>query len=71
MDVEAEGRDLAGGEFEIDHLVLRAEDVDLADVGHGQDLGADVLDVIAQLTLAQAVAGEGIDVADRRRRTGR
>ena len=64
VDVEAERRDLAGREFEIDHLVLRAEDVDLADVRHGQHLGADVLDVIAQLPLAQAVAGEGVDVAE-------
>ena len=50
--VETEGRDLAGRELEIDHLVLRADQVDLADVGHGQHLGADVLDVVAQLALA-------------------
>ena len=56
MDVETKGRDLAGGEFEVDDLVLRAENVDLAHVRHGQDLGADVLDLIAQLTLGQAVA---------------
>ena len=38
--VETERRDLPGREFEVDHLILRAENVDLADIGDGQDLGA-------------------------------
>ena len=62
--VEAEAAILRGREFEIDHLVLRADDVDLADIGHRQHLGADVLDVVAQLALRQPVAGEGVDVAE-------
>ena len=61
--VEPERGDLAGREFEIDHLVLRADQLDLADVGHGQDLGAHILDIVAQLAQADAVGGEGVDVA--------
>jgi hypothetical protein len=39
--IEAKGRDLfAGRKFEIDRLVLGADQVDLAGIGHGQDLGA-------------------------------
>ena len=64
VDVEAKGRDLPGGEFEVDHLVLRSQNVDLTHIRHGQDLGADTLDLVAQLTLGQAVAGEGIDVTE-------
>ena len=62
--VDAQRRDLAGGEFEIDHLVLGTDDVDAADIGHRQHLGANLLDAVAQLALAQSVAGEGIDVAE-------
>ena len=32
-------------------------------LGTGKHFGADVLDVVAQLSLRQAVGGEGIDVA--------
>ncbi len=62
--VDAEGGDLAGGEFEVDHLVLRPDDVDLADVGDLEDLRSGVLGEIAQFPLAQsAVACKGKDVA--------
>ena len=64
MHVEAEGGDLACRELKIDHLVLRPENVDLADSGHGQHLGADVLDLIAELPLAQPIAREGINVPE-------
>ena len=37
---------------------------DFADIRDGQYLGADVLDLVAQLALAQAVAGEGVDIAE-------
>ena len=36
--VDAEGGELAGREFEVDHLVLRADQLDPADVRHGQHL---------------------------------
>ena len=62
--VDAERGELAGREFEVDHLVLRADQLDPAGVRHRQDLGAHRLDVVAQLALAQAVGGEGVDVAE-------
>ena len=62
--VDAERGDLAGRELEIDHLVLGADDIDLADIRYGQDLRPGVFDIIAQLPLAQAVAGEGVDIAE-------
>ncbi len=61
--VEPERGDLAGREFEVDHLVLRADDVDASDIWDRQHLGADLLDAVAQLALRQSVAGEGIDIA--------
>ncbi len=53
--IEAKGRDLAGREFEIDRLVLRADEIDLAGIGHGQDFCADILDIVAQLARGQPV----------------
>ena len=64
LGVEAKRCHLPGRELEEDHFILRADDVDLADIRNGQDLRADVFDLISQLALAQAVAGEGIDVAE-------
>ncbi len=63
-DVEAERRDLPGRKLQEDQFILCAENVDLADVWHRQNLGANVFDPIAQLPLAQTVAGEGVDVAE-------
>ncbi len=63
LEVEPERRDLAGREFEIDRLVLRAEEIDLPDIGHGQDFRARVLDAVAQLAIASGRRGEGVDVA--------
>ena len=62
--VDAEGGELAGGEFEIDHLVLGADQLDAAGVRHSQHLGARRLDIVAELALGQAVGGEGVDVAE-------
>ena len=62
--VDAEGGELAGGEFEVDHLVLGADQLDPAGVRHGQHLGAHRLDIVAELALGQAVGGEGVDVAE-------
>ena len=36
----------------INHFVLRTENVDLADIRHGQNLRANILDLIAQLSLS-------------------
>ena len=62
--VEAERRDLPGRKFQEDQFVLRAKDVDLADVWDRQNFCANVFDPIAQLPLGQTVAGEGVDVAE-------
>ncbi len=59
-----DARQLAGREFDIDLLVLRAEDLDLGDVGNLQQLRAHVLDIIAQFAMAEAVVGgKGVDQA--------
>ena len=60
---DAEGRHLARREFQEDHLVLGADQVDLADVRHRENLGPHVLDIVAQLPLRQPVRGERVDVA--------
>ena len=62
--VEAKCRDLSGREFKENHFILRTQNVDFPDIGNGQYLGANVFDVIPQLALAQAVAGESVDVAE-------
>ena len=41
-----------GREFDEDYLVLRAQDLDLRDVGHLQQAGAHLLDLVAQLAVA-------------------
>ncbi len=64
LDVEAQRRDLAGREFEIDGLVLLADQIDAADIGHGQDARAREFDLVAQLPQGQAVGGEGVDIAE-------
>ena len=62
--VQAEIGDPARVEFEVDRLVLRADEVDLADIRHGvHDVGAGGLDIVAQLPIRQAVGGERINVA--------
>ena len=62
--VEAEAREALGLELEEDLLVLRAEQVHLRDVRHLQQLGAHLLDVVAQLTLREAVGREAVDDAE-------
>jgi uncharacterized protein YjbJ (UPF0337 family) len=62
--VESKRRDLPGRKFQEDLFVLRAENVDLADIRDSQDFCANVLDPIAQLPLAQTVARERVYVAE-------
>ena len=59
--VQAEAGELPGGELDEDGLVLGAEQLDLGDVRHLQQLRADALGVVAQLALAEAVGGEAVD----------
>ena len=58
-----EARQLLGRELDVDALVLRAEDVDLGDVRQLQELLADVVDVVPQLPVREAVRGEAVDDA--------
>ena len=61
--VEIERGKLARREVEIDRFVLRADQIDLAGIRNLEHLGADILDIVAQLAHGQPVAGEGIDIA--------
>ncbi len=61
VDVEAERGELIGRELEVDLLVLRADEIDLGDVGNAQQLVADAIDLVAQLAHAEAVGGKGVD----------
>ena len=61
--VDPEARQLLLREFDIDALVLRAEDVDFGDVRQPQELLADVDDVVPQFPVREAVRGEAVDDA--------
>ena len=61
VDVEAEGGDLLGRELQIDLLVLHADQLDLGDVAHAQQLGAQAVGLVAQLAMREAVGGQRID----------
>ena len=63
--IDAEAGELLHRELDEDPLVLRAEDFDLRDIGHEQQLRADVLDIVAQLAMREAVRGEAVDDAER------
>ena len=54
--VDAEAGELLHREFDEDPLVLRAQNFDLGYVGHVQQLRADVLDIVAQFAMREAVA---------------
>ena len=56
--------ELLGRELDEDLLVLRAEHLDLGDVGHLQQARARRLDVVAQLAEGEAVGGEAVDDAE-------
>ena len=60
-NVEPHGGELLGGELEIDLLVLRADEIDLGNVGNAQQLGAHALGMVAQLAMREAVRGQGED----------
>ena len=62
--VDAEAGELLHRELDEDPLVLRAQDLDLRDVGDLQQLRADVLDIVAQLAMREAVGREAVDDAE-------
>ena len=61
LAIDAQARQLLHRELDEDHLVLGAQDVDLGHVGDVQELGANLLDIIAQLAVGEAVGGEAVD----------
>ena len=63
--VDAEPGQLLGRELDIDLLVLRAEEFDLRHVRNLQKTRADVLDVIAEFPVTEAVGGEAVDQPER------
>ena len=50
--------------LDVDLLVLLADELDLVDVGHAQELVARRVGEVAQLRVAEAVAGERVEVAE-------
>ena len=58
-----EARQLLGRELDVDVFVLRAHDVDLGDVRQLQQARADVLDMVLQLAVGEAVRREAVDDA--------
>ena len=59
--VDAEAGQLLGRELDIDLLVLRAEELDLRHVRNLKQARADILDVVAEFTLGEAIGGEAVD----------
>ncbi len=62
--VDPQGREFARGEIQVNHFVLLADQLDLAQARHRTDLGARLLHVVAQLAHRQAVAGKGVHRAE-------
>src|SRR5438477_12616902 len=62
--VDPEARQLPGVKFEIDLFVLRSDQRDLRSVRDCQELGSDLLDIVAQLAGGKPVRGKGVDRAE-------
>ena len=60
-NVEAHGRELLGGELQVNLLVLRADEVDLGNVRNAQQLASQTLGMVAQLAVRKTVRGQGED----------
>ena len=70
-NVEPHGGELLGRELEIDLLVLRADEIDLRNVGNAEQFGSHALGIIAQLAMGEAVRSQRKDQRHRYRRTRR
>ncbi len=64
LEVQAQAGEPLDRELDVDLLVLRAQHLDLRDVGHLQQPRARRLDVVAQLAEVEAVGGEAVDDAE-------
>ena len=62
--VDAEAGEFLRRELDKDLLVLRAEELDLRHVRNLKQARADVLDIVAQLAMGEAVGGEAVDQAE-------
>ena len=62
--VDAEAGELRDRELDEDLLVLGADELDLRHVRNLQQARADVLDIIAQLAVGEAVGGEAVNQAE-------
>ena len=61
--VKPKPRQLLGGEFDENLLVLHPEQVDFRDVRHRQQLRTHAFHIVAQLAMAKTVGGECVDDA--------
>ena len=59
--VDAQSRKLLSRKLDEDFLILLAEELNLRYVGHLQQFRANILDVIAKLTMTEPVRGEAVD----------
>src|SRR4029079_17543305 len=56
--IKAERGDLLGGEFEIDAIILHADQFDLGDVVHAQQFSAHLVGNVVQFAVAETVRGQ-------------
>ena len=60
-NVEPHGGELLGGELQVNFLVLGAEEIDLCNVRHAEQLGAHALGIVAQLALSETIRSQRED----------
>ena len=63
--IDAEACQLPHRELDENPFVLRAENLDLRNVGQAEQARAHIFDIIAQLPLRESVGGEAVDDAER------
>ena len=67
-DIETHGGELLGRKLQIDLLILRADEIDLGNIGYAEQLATQALGVVAQLAMREPVGGEredeGVGVAE-------
>ena len=61
---QAEGGELEVGQLDPDLLVLQTQQFDLADIRHPLQLNLDTVRVVLEHGIVEAVAGQGVDIAE-------